>query len=79
LKVTPTSIPEVRIIEPRVFGDARGFFLYKTTDYYAPDYERRMAWNDPDLAIAWPSNRLPQFFAKDSKAPSLHFCELPPH
>lgn len=43
-------------------GFAHGFvvlsetaeFLYKTTDYYAPQYERCIAWNDPDLAIAWP-------------------------
>jgi dTDP-4-dehydrorhamnose 3,5-epimerase len=29
-------------------------FLYKTTDYYAPDHERCIAWNDPTLAITWP-------------------------
>ncbi len=43
-------------------GFAHGFlvtsesaeFLYKTTDYYAPAYERCIAWNDPSLAIDWP-------------------------
>lgn len=43
-------------------GFAHGFlvlseyaeFLYKTTDYYAPQHERCIAWNDPDLAIQWP-------------------------
>jgi dTDP-4-dehydrorhamnose 3,5-epimerase len=30
-------------------------FLYKTTDYYAPAYERCIAWNDPTLAIQWPT------------------------
>jgi dTDP-4-dehydrorhamnose 3,5-epimerase len=43
-------------------GFAHGFLvvseyaevLYKTTDYYAPEYERSLLWSDPDLAIAWP-------------------------
>jgi len=29
-------------------------FLYKTTDYYAPEHERCIAWNDPDIGISWP-------------------------
>jgi dTDP-4-dehydrorhamnose 3,5-epimerase len=43
-------------------GFAHGFmvtsdaaeFLYKTTDYYAPEHERSLLWNDPKLAIPWP-------------------------
>ena len=43
-------------------GFAHGFYVlsdiaecvYKCTDYYAPQYERTIAWNDPDLAIVWP-------------------------
>jgi len=43
-------------------GFAHGFvvmseladFLYKTTDYYAPEYERCIAWDDPDIGIEWP-------------------------
>ena len=54
-------------------GFAHGFlvlsdyaeFLYKTTDYYAPEFERTIAWNDPDLAIAWPLNGAPTLSAKD--------------
>jgi len=46
-------------------GFAHGFlvlsesaeFLYKTTDYYAPEYERCILWNDADLDIQWPLNR----------------------
>lgn len=48
-------------------GFAHGFltlsdsadFLYKTTDYYAPAFERCVAWDDPTLAIAWPLNDNP--------------------
>lgn len=42
-------------------------FLYKTTDYYAPEHERCIAWNDPTLAIAWPEMSVaPKLSAKDS-------------
>lgn len=41
--------------------------LYKTTDFYAPEYERCIAWNDPDLAIAWPIEGSPLLSAKDAK------------
>ncbi len=39
--------------------------LYKTTDYYAPQHERCVIWNDPDLAIAWPLTEAPIVSAKD--------------
>jgi len=56
-------------------GFAHGFlvlsefaeFLYKTTDYWAPQYERTILWNDPDLAIAWPLQNQPILSDKDSK------------
>lgn len=57
-------------------GFAHGFltlsesadFLYKTTDYYAPQFERCIAWDDPALAIAWPlSGELPQVSVKDQQ------------
>ncbi|MFM1908714.1 MAG: dTDP-4-dehydrorhamnose 3,5-epimerase [Pseudomonadota bacterium] len=42
-------------------------FLYKTTDYYAPEHERCIAWNDPTLAIVWPAmNEGPKLSAKDA-------------
>lgn len=67
-------------------GFAHGFlvlsdtaeFLYKTTDYYAPAAERCIAWNDPDLAIAWPSlGTEPQLSAKDNAGLLLPQAELP--
>jgi dTDP-4-dehydrorhamnose 3,5-epimerase len=42
-------------------------FLYKTTDYYAPEHERCIVWNDPALAIAWPDlGSTPKLSAKDA-------------
>jgi len=65
-------------------GFAHGFavltpsaeFLYKTTDYYAPAYERCIAWNDPSLGIAWPLQAPPLLAAKDAQAPSLALAEV---
>jgi len=180
MNVVPTAIPEVRILEPRVFGDARGFFLeswnarafavagiraefvqdnhsrstrnvlrglhyqvrhpqgklvrvvlgevydvavdlrrssptfgrwmgeklsaenkrmawipagfahgylvlsdfaevlYKATDYYAPEHERSIAWNDPDLAIAWPLTGAPVLSAKDATGARFRDAEVYP-
>lgn len=49
-------------------------FLYKTTDYYAPAHERCIAWNDPDLAIAWPMDGVPSLSDKDARG--LAFRDL---
>jgi dTDP-4-dehydrorhamnose 3,5-epimerase len=47
-------------------------FLYKTTDYYAPQYERCIAWNDPALGIEWPSvDGGPRLSAKDAAGLSM--------
>ena len=63
-------------------GFAHGFvvlsesaeFLYKTTDYYAPEYERSLAWNDPAVGIEWPLADAPLLAAKDAAARSLAEC-----
>ncbi|MDH4479843.1 MAG: dTDP-4-dehydrorhamnose 3,5-epimerase [Rhodoferax sp.] len=47
-------------------------FLYKTTDYYAPEFERCLAWDDPGLGIAWPlGDLLPIVSAKDGLGKTL--------
>lgn len=43
-------------------------FLYKTTEYWMPEYERAIAWNDPDLNIQWPLSAAPLVAAKDVQA-----------
>ena len=66
-------------------GFAHGFvvlsemaeFLYKTTDYYAPAFERCIAWDDPTLAINWKlSGRQPLLSAKDAQGLPLATAEL---
>lgn len=60
-------------------GFAHGFivvsetaeFLYKTTDYWAPEFERSIAWNDPEIGIQWPVGFKPTLSAKDQQAKSL--------
>lgn len=64
-------------------GFAHGFlvlsdaaeFLYKTTDYWAPEYERTISWNDPDLAIAWPLKTTPILSNKDAGGTAFHKAE----
>lgn len=46
-------------------------FLYKTTDYYAPEHERCIIWNDPALAIDWRIQDAPKLSAKDSQGKTL--------
>ena len=46
-------------------------FLYKTTDYYAPEFERCIAWNDPTIGIQWPEDSAPKLSAKDAQGKSL--------
>lgn len=65
-------------------GFAHGFLvlsgfaevLYKTTDYWAPQFERTIAWNDRDLAIAWPTGTGPQLSAKDEAGTAFREAEL---
>ncbi|WP_071870854.1 dTDP-4-dehydrorhamnose 3,5-epimerase [Atopomonas hussainii] len=68
-------------------GFAHGFvvlsesadFLYKTTDYYAPEHERAIRWDDPALAIEWPLDGItPQLSGKDQAACTLAAAEVYP-
>jgi dTDP-4-dehydrorhamnose 3,5-epimerase len=66
-------------------GFAHGFlvtsdsaeFLYKTTDYYAPQHERSLRWNDPQCNVPWPlaAGEMPQLKAADANAPMLADAE----
>ena len=51
-------------------------FLYKTTDYWAPQHERTLLWNDPDIAIAWPLAGEPILAAKDRAGKRLTEAEV---
>ena len=67
-------------------GFAHGFlvisdhaeFVYKTTDYYAPAFERSLLWNDPALGIDWPlaGVGVPQLKPADAQAPTLAAAEV---
>ena len=51
-------------------------FLYKTTDYYAPEHERCLIWDDPTLNIRWPLDGAPVLSAKDIEGVSLGNADL---
>jgi len=65
-------------------GFAHGFvvlsesadFLYKTTDYWAPEHERCIRWNDPALGIDWRIEEAPSLSAKDAQGVPLSDAEL---
>ena len=65
-------------------GFAHGFvvlsdyaeFLYKTTDYYAPEFERSITWDDAAIGIQWPIQGAPQLSAKDKAGMSLSNAEV---
>ena len=65
-------------------GFAHGFltlsetaeFLYKTTNYYAPQFERCIAWDDESLKIDWPIQGEPNLSKKDSQGSSLELAEV---
>ena len=65
-------------------GFAHGFlvlsetaeFLYKTTAYYAPQFERCIAWNDPDLKIDWQFSGTPALSAKDAAGAAFAEAEV---
>ena len=50
--------------------------LYKTTDYWAPEFERTLLWNDPDLGINWPLSGEPILAAKDKAGSRFRDAEV---
>ena len=67
-------------------GFAHGFLalsefaevLYKATDYYAPEHERCVLWNDPDIGVDWPLTGVPLVSDKDSRGVALKLAEAFP-
>jgi len=65
-------------------GFAHGFlvlsetadFVYKTTNFYAPEHERCVIWDDPDIAIKWPTTQPPVLAAKDRLGKRLAQAEV---
>ncbi len=65
-------------------GFAHGFFVlsevvyftYKTTDYYASEFERSIVWDDAEIGIKWPSERSPILSTKDQEAVPLKNADL---
>lgn len=65
-------------------GFAHGFvvlsevaeFLYKTTDYWYPEYERSILWNDQDLDIKWPFSGEPVLAQKDADGTTMKLAEI---
>lgn len=65
-------------------GFAHGFvvlsesaeFLYKTTDYWYPEHERSLLWNDPTVGIKWPIDFEPQLALKDAAGKRLKEAEI---
>jgi dTDP-4-dehydrorhamnose 3,5-epimerase len=65
-------------------GFAHGFvvlsgsaeFLYKTTDYWYPEHERSLLWNDPAVGVEWPIDVEPQLAAKDAAGKLLDQADL---
>ena len=67
-------------------GFAHGFLalsgfaevFYKATDYYAPEHERCVLWNDPDIGIDWPHSGVPLVSEKDKRGVALKVAEIFP-
>lgn len=65
-------------------GFAHGFlvlsdsadFLYKTTDYWHPEHERCLLWNDPDVGVRWPVDSVPKLSKKDAAGCRLRDADL---
>lgn len=65
-------------------GFAHGFlvvsevaeFLYMTTDYYAPEHERCIIWNDPDIRVNWPLSEQPVLSLKDKEGVFLRDADV---
>ena len=82
--ITLSAVNKRQVWIPK--GFAHGFvvtcesaeFLYKTTDYWAPEHERSILWNDPVIGIEWPFGLTPTLSAKDQKGKLLADADVFP-
>jgi dTDP-4-dehydrorhamnose 3,5-epimerase len=58
-----------------VCGDKDAYVMYKTTEYYSPENDRGIFWNDPDIGIKWTTS-FPDVSDKDANAPLLKDAEV---
>jgi dTDP-4-dehydrorhamnose 3,5-epimerase len=49
--------------------------LYKADGFYAPEFERTIKWNDPEIAVRWPLAGTPTLSSKDAAGTSFHLAE----
>ena len=81
--LTLSAANKLQVFIPAGFGHAflalsdRAEMLYKASDFYAPEHERTIRWDDPELAIDWPLDGERIVSEKDARGSSLREADLP--
>ena len=74
----PTEADTLATSGSRLTMSETADFLYKTTDYWYPQHERTLLWNDPALGIEWPLDVAPKVAPKDATGTALAKADLYP-